>query len=185
MIDKKFEELLTKKIEMSNGGQMEADEYRYIASYLGNKNFLVFGTGHDTPLWRYANRNGTTIFLENVEKWMNPADTDVIKVNYTTKLSQYLDLLEEYKQGNVSNLKMDLPDIVTNTKWDCIFVDSPVGTKPKKPGRMQSIYTASVLASKNTNVFVHDTDRLCEDIYSKEMFSQHIKDLTKLRHVKK
>lgn len=183
-MDKIFEKMLAEKMEKSNHGQMTAEEYRYIAQFLGNKNFLVFGTGHDTPMWRYANRNGTTIFLENNAKWIKPEDTDVIKVTYTTKRAWHERLLEEYKNGIFDNLKMDLPKIVTETKWDCIFVDSPVGTTDKKPGRMQSIFTASILSNKDTDVFVHDCDRKVEDIYSKAMFSNVVKDLTKLRHVK-
>lgn len=185
MLDNIFEQMLAAKIEKSNGGQMDADEYRYIASFLGNKNFLVFGTGHDTPLWRYSNQEGKTIFLENNPKWVNDSDTDVIMVSYSTRRSQYLELLNEYKENNFTNLQMNLPKEITTTNWDCIFVDAPVGTKDKKPGRMQSIYMASVLASKNTEVFVHDCDRAVEDIYSKEMFSTIVKDLNKLRHVRK
>jgi len=183
MLDEQFETMLAEKMEKSNHGQMTAEEYRYIANFLGDKNFLVFGTGHDTPMWRYVNRNGKTLFLENNAKWIRPEDNDVIKVTYTTRRVQYVTLLEEYNKGVYKNLKMDLPDVVKNTKWDCIFVDSPVGTTDKKPGRMQSIYTASSLASKNTDVFIHDCDRTVEDIYSKAMFSTVIKDITKLRHV--
>lgn len=184
MIDENFKKLLTEKMEKSNHGQMTAEEYRYIGSFLGDKNFLVFGTGHDTPLWRYANRNGKTLFLESNSKWINSEDTDVIKVTYTSKRAWQQRLLEEYHNGIFDNLKMELPNEVTDTKWDCIFVDAPVGTTDKKPGRMQSIFTASTLASKDTDVFVHDCDRVVEDVYSKTMFSNTIKDLTKLRHVK-
>jgi len=80
---------------------------------------------------------------------------------------------------------MDLPDEVTQTKWDCIFVDAPLGTTDKKPGRMQSIFTAWSFSTDTTNFFVHDVDRVVEDVYSKTMFSNIVKDLTKLRHVRK
>jgi len=183
--DTTFEKMLVEKMEKSNHGQMTTDEYRYIAKFLGNKNFLVFGTGHDTPMWRYANRSGKTVFLESNSKWIDPNDADVIQVSYTTKRVHHVKLLEEYHNGIFDNLQMDLPKEVVNTKWDCIFVDAPVGTTDKKPGRMQSIFTASVLSNSETEVFVHDVDRPVEDIYSKTMFSQVIKDLTKLRHVKK
>ena len=81
---------------------------------------------------------------------------------------------------------MDLPAIIRETKWDCIFIDAPMGMsdKPQVPGRMQSIFEASVLADEDTDVFVHDCDRYVENVYSKTMFSRVIKDLTKLRHVK-
>mgnify|MGYP001577424079 FL=1 len=185
MLDNNFETLLAEKMEKSNHGQMTADEYRYIAEFLGDKNFLVFGTGHDTPLWKYANRNGKTLFLENNKRWINPTDTDVIKVTYTTKRAYHKELLQEWHNGNFSNLTMDLPDEVTQTKWDCIFVDSPLGTTDKKPGRMQSIFTAWSFSIDTTDVFVHDVDRVVEDVYSKTMFSNVVKDLTKLRHVRK
>lgn len=185
MIDKTFEKMLAEKMVKSNHGQMTADEYRYIANFLGDKNFLVFGTGHDTPLWRYANRNGLTIFLENNSKWIRPEDADVYKVNYTTKRAQYKELLQEFKENNFTNLKMELPAVVEKTTWDYIFVDSPMGTNDKKPGRMQSIFTAWALSNPQTEVFVHDVDRKVEDLYSKELFSAIIKDLTKLRHLKK
>lgn len=181
-LDKTFEKLLAKKLELSPH-QMTAEEYRYIGSFLGNVNFLVFGTGHDTPLWRYANKGGLTVFLENNRKWIKKEDTDVYKVTYTTKRAEQEKLLEEYHNGIFDNLKMTLPDVVTNTKWDVIFVDSPVGTNDKKPGRMQSIFTASILANKDTEVFVHDCDRKVEDTYSKAMFSKTVKELSKLRHV--
>lgn len=184
MLDKTFEQMLNEKMSKSNFGQMTTDEYRYIGSFLNSKNFLVFGTGHDTPMWRYANRNGKTLFLENIGKWIKPEDTDVIKVTYTTKRAQYKELLEEYRQGKYDRLVMDLPRVVLDTQWDCIFVDSPVGTTDKKPGRMQSIYMASVLANSNTEIFVHDCDRTVEDVYTTEMFSIFIKELTKLRHVR-
>lgn len=185
MLSETFETLLSEKMEKSNHGQMTAEEYRYIAEFLGDKNFLVFGTGHDTPLWKYANRNGRTLFLENNKRWIDPADTDVIKVTYTTKRAYHKELLEEWHNGIFSNLTMDLPDIVTQTKWDCIFVDAPLGTTDKKPGRMQSIFTAWALSTDTTEVFVHDVDRVVEDVYSKTMFLNVIKDLTKLRHVRK
>ena len=95
------------------------------------------------------------------------------------------ELLKEYHNGDFSRLQMDLPAEVTSTVWDCIFVDSPVGTTDKKPGRMQSIFTASSFALDHTDVFVHDVDRTVEDVYTREMFSTIIKDLTKLRHLKK
>ena len=185
MIDETFERMLSEKMKKSNHGQMTADEYRYIAQFLGDKNFLVFGTGHDTPMWRYANRNGHTLFLENNKRWIDPNDDDVITVTYTTKRAYHKILLEEWHQGNFNNLKMDLPNLVTSTKWDCIFVDAPLGTTDKKPGRMQSIFTAWLFATDVTEVFVHDVDREVEDVYSKTMFSNTIKDLTKLRHVRK
>jgi len=50
---------------ISDRGQLTRVEYQYISNFLGDKNFLVFGTGRDTPYWRLCNKGGTTLFLEN------------------------------------------------------------------------------------------------------------------------
>ena len=168
----------------NKGWQMEREEYEYICSFLGGKNFLVFGTGNDTPLWRTANENGFNVFLEDQSQWINKTDTDVFEVKYSTYRSEHKRLLEEYKKEKFKNLKMSLPKIVMETNWDCIFVDAPVGKNDLSPGRMQSIFMAKILSNKNTDIFVHDCDRTVEDTYTKEMFKVFVKQLKKLRHVK-
>jgi len=44
-------------------GQMQRYEYEHISNFLGDVNFLVFGTGYDSDLWRYSKRFGKTVFL--------------------------------------------------------------------------------------------------------------------------
>lgn len=183
-MDEEFEQLIKNQIKKTKGKQMTEEEYRYIASFLGDKNFLVFGLGYDSKLWRYANRNGFTIFLEHDPKWIT-SESDVFQISYTTKLTQADELLSEYRQGNFKNLSISLPNIVLKTEWDYIFVDSPQGYKDHYPGRMQSIYAASILANTDTHIFVHDCDRRVEDMYTREMFSQTVNQLTKMRHLKK
>ena len=57
------------------------------------------------------------------------------------------------------------------------------------PGRMQSIYTSSVLAKKSENidVFVHDCDREVEKVYCDFFFAdmELIAEFDRLRHYKK
>ena len=65
-----LEELIKTQMEVSKGNQMTEDEYRYIASFLGNKKFLVFGTGFDSNIWRFANKEGITLFLEHNSEWI-------------------------------------------------------------------------------------------------------------------
>ena len=181
--DEKLEHLLDKVIEDTEQKQMTKDEYRYISSFLGNKNVLVFGTGYDSDLWRYANQNGKTIFLEHNSSWITNFQ-DTYHIIYTSNLRRDKHiLLEQYKQGDYSGLEIDMPDEVKNTAWDLILVDSPEGGKKKHyHGRMQSIFTAKKLARKNTDIFVHDCDRKVEDLYTKEFFGEPKKQLTKLRH---
>lgn len=184
--DKKLEHLLDKVIEDTKQKQMTKDEYRYISSFLGNKNVLVFGTGYDSNLWRYANQNGKTIFLEHNLKWITNFE-DTYHITYTSNLKKDKHrLLEQYKKGEISEFEIDIPDEVINTKWDIIIVDSPEGGKKKYyHGRMQSIYAAKKLADSKTEIFIHDCDRYVEDTYSSEMFTIFIKQLTKLRHYRK
>jgi len=178
-----IQHLINEIIKKNNGTQMTKEEYEYIASFLQNINFLVFGTGHDSNLWRLANSEGLTTFLEHNKKWISN-HTDIIKITYTTTISAADQLLEEYRSGNHKNLEIYLPEIVQNTKWDCILVDSPEGFNKKSIGRMQSIYTARKLANKKTNIFIHDCDRYVEDLYSKEFFTKQVKQFTKLKHFK-
>ena len=180
-MSQKLNELVSQQMKLTKNKQMTEEEYFYIASLLGKKNFLVFGTGHDSNIWRHANSDGTTIFLENNTKWILPEDDDVYIVNYTSKLTDADALLEQYKIGNDHNLIIELPEIVKNTKWDIIFVDAPAGNKSHLPGRMQSIYAAKQLSSKDTKVLIHDCDRPVEDTYSKFFFGDNYIQLTKLR----
>lgn len=128
---------------------------------------LVFGVGRDTRLWMDANRGGRTVFLENVPRWIEhtrreiPA-AEVVRVEYDTRRFQWRWLLRR-----PDRLTMELPAELREAAWDVIFVDSPKGKRWRSPGRMQSIYTASDLASGpgETHVFVHDCDRKVERIF--------------------
>lgn len=183
MIDNTVERLISEVVEKTNGTQMTEEEYRYISSFLGNKNFLVFGCGYDTNLWRYANRNGYTIFLESNPDWIwDSKDTFLVK--YTTSLGKSNSLLLDYKSNKHEKLVMDMPEAVLDTTWDCIFVDAPPGGSKKHPGRMQSIFMAKKLSSKNANIFIHDCDRPAEALWSSEVFGEPSRQLTKLRHYK-
>ena len=164
--------------------QMKREEYLYISKFLGGVNFLVFGTGHDSKFWRQSNQNGITIFLENLDEWIDKESKDTFKVEYSCILTDHKKLLNEYKNGIYSNLEIRLPDIVFETKWDVIFVDSPTGFANYCPGRMQSIFSAQKISNLTTDIFVHACDREVEDTYTKEMFLV-VNQLTKLRHLKK
>lgn len=179
MIDQVLQSLLAKV----GSTQMTEAEYYYVASLMGGKNVLVFGTGHDSQLWRIANEDGLTVFLENDPKWIT--SPDVVEVRYTTVLTDADRLLAEYAAGIYDGLVLGLPDQITAQTWDVIFVDSPTGYAPHTPGRMQSLYAASVLAGVDTDVLIHDCDRRVEDLYSRAMFSRHLTQLTKLRHCRK
>ncbi|MEB3883626.1 TIGR01627 domain-containing protein [Lyngbya sp. CCY1209] len=170
----KFRNQIVQLVE-NNPGQMSRAEYSYITERVGEKapgNFLIFGVGKDSPFWIEVNENGKTVFLEDNQDWLNQvrascSEIDAHSVRYNTTRRRWLDLLAQHAQG-IDCLLMELPDRIWETRWDFIFVDAPAGYAEDVPGRMQSIYTASLLAlnSGHTDVFVHDCDRLVETIYS-------------------
>lgn len=164
--------------------QMTKEEYEYIASFLKNKNFLIFGTGYDSDLWRECNRQGFCVFLEHDSKWIDETKSDIFQVHYSCSMSQSDRLLDEYEKKNFTNFNFEYPKWLHNYKWDSILVDGPPGNKKTAIGRMQSMFLAKKLASENTNIFIHDVDRKVEQEFSSLFFSKSIKKLTKLEHKK-
>lgn len=65
----------------------------------------------------------------------------------------------------------NLPGDVYDMEWDLIMVDAPTGYFDGAPGRMSAIYTAGLMGRNReegeTDVFVHDVDRVVEDKFSK------------------
>lgn len=150
-----------------NPGQATYEEYKLVHDVVGDRapcNLLVFGVGRDSQLWLEANAGGTTVFLEDVAEWADFARKEVpgIRVHdvrYGT-LRVFWHLLKHVPE---SFRMKDLPQEVEETAWDVILVDAPRGTRWYRPGRMKSIYTASVLGGKSgADVFVHDCHRRVE-----------------------
>lgn len=152
-----------------NPDQCTIAEYTHIRDTIRERapgRVLVFGVGRDTPLWMDANRGGTTVFLENLPRWVEHTrrevpDAEVLHVEYDTRRFQWRWLLKRPER-----LMMDLPADVLDTPWDVVFVDAPKGKSWRSPGRMKSIYTASVLAKPGEgHVLVHDCNRKVERTY--------------------
>jgi uncharacterized protein (TIGR01627 family) len=154
------------------------EEFLHITDFLGNKNFLVFGTGYDTEYWRTVNKDGFTLFLEDKRSWVLKDATDIHLVKYTCKMNQFDGMMEEYRNGNYDRFIIQFPKIVETTKWDVILVDGPTGwPNGDNPGRAQSIFLSMMVSNKDTDVFIHDAERKIEDICSREMFSTIVEDL--------
>lgn len=147
-------------------------------------NLLVFGVGNDSSLWMAANRHhGRTVFLENDEKWFETVrkrqpDIDARLVQYDTRMGDWKKLLQTPDQ-----LMMELDDDITETNWDVILVDGPMGFSRKHPGRMKSIYTARQLAGEGCDVFLDDANRRVEAACAKAFF-RDVKVVEKLGMVK-
>ncbi|XP_052477276.1 protein IRREGULAR XYLEM 15, partial [Gossypium raimondii] len=140
------------------------------------------------------NAGGITLFLEdnrykisNIEASSN--QTQIYKVKYGVPAKKAYKLLK-HARGNPtcspsinllqqSTCKLalrDLPQQVYELKWDVIVVDGPIGDSPEAPGRMSTIYTASMLAratARNmTDVMVHDVHRTIEKWFSWEFLCE-------------
>ncbi|KAG7015877.1 Glucuronoxylan 4-O-methyltransferase 3, partial [Cucurbita argyrosperma subsp. argyrosperma] len=149
-------------------------------------NFLVFGLGHDSLMWTALNHGGRTVFLEEDKAWIDQIQERVpsleaYNVQYDTKVHQAEELMkmgmeEECKTvGDPRFSKCQLalkgfPTEIYDMEWDLIMVDAPTGYFNEAPGRMSAIYTAGLMARNrqegDTDVFVHDVDRVVEDKFS-------------------
>ncbi|KAL6525291.1 hypothetical protein OROMI_030884 [Orobanche minor] len=157
-------------------------------------NFLVFGLGHDSLMWTSLNHGGRTVFLEEDGSWINQIKKHVpslesYHVTYDTKRTQADELLlemsnkrrecEEVIDPRFSKCRLalkGLPDEVYDIEWDLIMVDAPTGYFDDAPGRMSAIYTAGLMARNRetgeTDIFVHDVDRVVEDKFSKALLCE-------------
>ncbi|KAJ4828551.1 hypothetical protein Tsubulata_003642 [Turnera subulata] len=171
-------------------------------------NFLVFGLGFDSLMWKSFNARGTTIFLEEDPKWvatvLKTAPTlNAHTVQYRTQLQEADELLRTYKsepycspgkaylRGNFQcKLALTgLPDVVYDNEWDLIMIDAPRGYFPEAPGRMAAIFSAAVMARARkgpgvTHVFLHDVDRKVEKTFAEEFLCRKylVKHVGRLWH---
>jgi hypothetical protein len=150
-----------------NPGQATYEEYKLVHDVVVARapcDLLVFGVGRDSALWLELNAGGRTVFLEDVGTWAEYARREVPEitvhdVRYGT-LRVFWHVLKRFPRRLMMR---DLPREVAQSAWDVILVDAPRGTRWYRPGRMKSIYTASVLADPSGgDVFVHDCHRRVE-----------------------
>lgn len=152
----------------SNPGQATVEEYLLVYRVLAARapcRLLVFGVGRDSQLWLDTNRGGTTVFLEDVREWAafaRKATPGIVVHDVSYGWTRRF--MWRWLRGSPERLMMhDLPADVASTPWDVILVDAPRGTRWSAPGRMKSVYTASVLGEKaGADVFVHDCHRRVE-----------------------
>lgn len=137
-------------------------------------------------MWAGLNHGGRTVFLEEDKAWIEQIkqklpSLESYHVEYVTKVHQADDLLETGMKeeckvvGDPRFSKCDLalkgfPNEIYDIEWDLIMVDAPTGFHDEAPGRMNAIYTAGLMARNReegeTDVFVHDVNRVVEDKFS-------------------
>ncbi|OVA00133.1 putative polysaccharide biosynthesis protein [Macleaya cordata] len=169
-------------------------------------NFLVFGLGHDSLMWSTLNHGGRTVFLEEDKSWIEQIKQrfpmlESYHVVYDSKVNQAEDLMEVGKgeectsvgdpRNSVCQLALKgMPNEVYEIEWDLIMVDAPTGYHEDAPGRMSAIYTAGMMARNReegeTDVFVHDVNRVVEDKFSKAFLCDGYMKIQegRLRHFK-
>ncbi|EEE66247.1 hypothetical protein OsJ_22425 [Oryza sativa Japonica Group] len=160
-------------------------------------NFLVFGLGGETPLWRALNHGGRTVFLDENQYYVSHLEgrhpgLEAYDVVYTTTVREFPDLLDAARAARsaecrpVQNLLYsdcrlainDLPNQLYDVAWDIILVDGPRGYTAASPGRMSAIFTAGVMARSRaekgaeTDVLVHDYEREVERACSREFLCE-------------
>ncbi|XP_048566203.1 probable methyltransferase At1g27930 [Triticum urartu] len=166
---------------------------------------LVFGLGHDSPLWHALNPGGVTVFLEEDPEWYRivRAQSPFLRahlVRYRTRLDHADILFRSYKNfpscvpgadGDGAPLRVranaecplalhNLPPEVYQNEWDMLMVDAPKGYFPSAPGRMAAIWTAAAMARArrgegDTDVFLHDVDRRVERMYAEEFLCERFR----------
>ncbi|KAK1316276.1 Protein IRX15-LIKE [Acorus calamus] len=154
---------------------------------------LVFGLGHETPLWRALNPGGRTVFVDQNEYYVSHFEDrhphlEAYGVHYATRESEAEELVRAAKAEArgacrpVQDLLFsecglainDMPNELYEVGWEVIVVDGPRGGDSSAPGRMAAIFTAGVLArskkggSEGTHVFVHDFDGEVERVCAEE-----------------
>ncbi|KAK8695074.1 hypothetical protein V6N13_072616 [Hibiscus sabdariffa] len=178
-----------------NATHLAPKEFMLLSSLISRKapcNLLVFGLQSQYLNLSSINAGGITIFLEDDPYKISEikaisSGTRIHKVKYKVPAKKAYELLK-HARGNpactpsTSLLRQSacklalrsLPKEVYQLKWDVVVVDGPIGDAPEAPGRMSTIYTASMLAraGKTTHVVVHDVHRTIEKWFSWEFLCE-------------
>ncbi|TQE12945.1 hypothetical protein C1H46_001591 [Malus baccata] len=173
----------------ANTSALSKKEYQLLSNLISQKapcNLLIFGLEPQYVSLSSINTGGTTVFLEDDQNKIstlkpNSNTTRVYKVDYQIPAKEAYKLLQHARgnpdckpkllqQSKCQLALKNLPQEVYELKWDVVVVDGPSGNTPEEPGRMSSIYSASMIArnANITHVVVHDVDRMIEKWFSWE-----------------
>lgn len=167
----------------ANPGQMSHEQYTEITRELLKMrpcNMLVWGAGNDIWLWAAANIQGQIAVLESDRQWLKTFAGKVresvhfVSVSFKQKVAMSAGLLEHPMKVD---LLVDVPSNLSETAWDIVLVDGPAGNSLDSPGRMESLYTSSVLIAnvvkrwqKNVTLYIHDASRDVERKWADALF---------------
>lgn len=140
-------------------GQWTPDQYqvvRRLIQAVAPLRLLVWGCGHDSDLWRVANRGGRTLFLETAGEWADRARATGCEVIC-------------WQPPTVCGVPVSgkVPRCPAAADWDIVLVDAPPGYGATDPGRELPIRWAADCGA--AIVVVHDVnrpwERWCTDHY--------------------
>lgn len=179
----------------ANASTLTEKEFLLLSNLIINKapcKLLIFGSAYQYLNLSQINTGGTTIFLVDESSDLSTIKaksnrTRTYKVDYQIPGKKAYKLLKQARQNPAcaprsgplqeSTCKLaltNLPQEVYQHKWDVILVDGPSGDTPEAPGRMPTIYTASVIARSGnaTDVVIHDVNRVIEKWFSWEFLCE-------------
>lgn len=128
-------------------GMMSGNQYRFVAERLLTRetaSLLVFGLGHDAPLWFQCSQDGAAFVEDDVDYLTAaPAEAQVFLYPFRSQVGQWV--------------KVPRPPRLIDRPWDFVLVDGPRGFHRRCPGRQIPIMWAKKLATRQ--IFVHDYER--------------------------
>ncbi|KAK9277837.1 hypothetical protein L1049_027394 [Liquidambar formosana] len=185
----------SRHISLAKATTLTGKEFKLLSNLISRKapcNLLVFGLQPQYLTLASINTGGTNIFLEDdldklstIKTTSN--NTRIYKVEYRIPAGDAYKLLKHAREKptcapNSGPLERStcqlaltkLPKEVYELKWDVVVVDGPSGDRLEAPGRMTTIYTASIIARAGnmTDVVVHDVNRMIEKWFSWEFLCE-------------
>jgi glucuronoxylan 4-O-methyltransferase len=124
---------------------------------------LVFGLGHDTPLWQRVNRDGETLFVEHDPAFIATAEArpDAPRI-VPFDFGAHASVFGAFSMTLTALDRIAVPGPISEGHWDVILIDGPTGHKLADPGRLLPIHWASRLMRRETHVFLDDYHRALE-----------------------
>ena len=104
---------------------------------------------------------------------------EIFQYKYNTDAKKWLEYLDNPNILNILKMKFEnktKEETLYETDWDVIIIDGPIGMTS---GRMIPIST--VYSLKKKICFIHDCDRMTENIYTRVFFGNDFKQIDKLR----
>lgn len=172
--------------------QMSFDERMLICNTLQDikcNKLLVFGAGNDSGLW--AGLSDTTFIVEHDVNWLQRMSAEFKDCDGLSFHKAVYNTFET-KARCISAISSndDKLDIIIDDlnpyehEWDAIIVDAPTGYREiTELYRGGSIRLASILAKSSCHVFVHDVDRVVEQMACDTYFKDNaVSTVDRLNH---